>query len=255
MKGPSATALAFCPTPGATYKLIYLARRRSGMPAEAFPEAWRAHSRLASTFATSLGTHFRSSRQCVVDPADGPDPLFTNDHDGSTILTLKSWPDLLAARYHPKALDELLADEKRVFAGAVDDWTMAAEETLLRDDVATDHVLLSFLTPLTGLGAARFAEQSLKLSQRLVAVARGARRIVWNRVVDPAPAFAFAAVTELWFADRDAMIAAAHSYPVRDVLAHTGAADLGRSVHLRARLNLAKTTTGTVGASGWSEAS
>ena len=254
MTGPSAAARAFQPDDGATYKLIYLARRRVDMPADEFPQAWREHSRLASNFAASLGAHFRGSRQCVKDAVADADPVFANDYDGSTILTMKSWPDLLAARYHPHALDELLEDEKRVFAGTVDDWTMAAEETVLRDGDTQDHVLLSFLAPDAALSTADFATRAGDCADRLAEASPDASRIVWNRVVDPARAYPFAAVAELWFAERAAMVAATRAPAVIAALTQPGIADPERSVHLAARLNLAKSTSGAGGATNWSEA-
>lgn len=251
-KGPSATARAFIPTPGAQYKLVYLARRSPTLAPEEFPQAWREHSQLASSFGTSLGKHFLSSHQCVKHRADGLATSFVNDYDGSTILGMKSWEDLLAARYHPHALDELLEDEKRVFAGPVDEWTMAVEEHVLRRGNPTTNVLLSFLTPRD---AADMAEKSRAAAAELPGLLPSASRIVWNRVIDPAMAYPFAAMIEAWFPDPDSAIAAAGNSQIVPAFEQADIADPSRGARLLARLNFAKARNDAVGGSGWSEQS
>ncbi|GEM_PF-2551793 len=251
-KGPSATARAFAPSSGAQYKLAYLAQRSPVLAPEAFPQAWREHSQLASSFGTSLGKHFLSSHQCVKHRTDVIDASFANDYDGSTILGMKSWEDLLAARYHPHALDELLEDEKRVFAGPVDDWTMAIEEKALLQGKPTADVMLSFLTPIQ---AADFHTRSLDAAGALVHLLPEASRIVWNRVVDPAPCYPFAAMIEVWLPDADTAIAAAGDSQIVRALEQADLADPLRGARLLARLNFAKARDAAAGANGWSEES
>jgi len=252
VRTPTPTARAFQPKPGALYKLIYLAKRNPTLTAEEFPQAWREHSQLASSYGTSLGKHFLSSHQNVKDRAEDLDPSFANDYDGSTILGMKSWEDLLAARYHPHSLDELQEDEKRVFAGWVDDWTMAVEENVLVDGKPTGNVILSFLTPCD---PADFAEKSLQAAQSLVALLPGASRIVWNRVVDPASAYPFAAVIEAWLPDATTAKIAASDSQIVPALEQSEIADPEQGARLLARLNLAKATSSTDGDTSWSEES
>lgn len=233
-KGPSPTARAFTPRPGAMYKLAYLAQRSPALAADEFPQAWREHSQLARSFGTSLGKHFLSSRQCVKERASGIDASFDNDYDGSTILGMKSWEDLLAARYHPHALDELLEDEKRVFAGEVDDWTMAIEENVLKDGEATRNVLLSFLAPR---GGDDFAARSLAEARRISGLVPQASRIVWNEVVDPAKAYPFAALIEVWMPDLPAAIDAAGNSQIVSAIEQGAIADPANGARLFARIN------------------
>ena len=250
---PSGTALRFEPRPGAHYKLVYLAKRNQALKAEDFPAAWRAHSQLASSFATSLGKHFVSSHQCVTDLSARIDPSFANAFDGSTLLGMKSWADLLAARYHPHALDELQKDEARVFAGPVDDWTMAVEEHELRVGATGGHVLLSFLTPAPGADARLFLERSHAEAEGLPGLMSGASRIVWNRVVDPARSYPFAAVVEAWFPDAESAAHAAADSAIVAAFEQRAIADPAHGARLFARLNLAKLTGGKDGETNWAE--
>ena len=250
---PSSTARHFEPRAGARYKLVYLARRNPALAAADFPAAWRAHSQLASSFGTSLGKHFVSSHQCVKDEAEGIDPSFANTFDGSTILGMKSWPDLLAARYHPHALDELQKDEARVFAGPVDDWTMAVEEHELREGPTGGHVLLSFLTRSPRIEAKFFLERSRAEAEVLPRLMPDASRLVWNRVVDPAPSYPFSVVIEAWFPDAGTAARAAADAPAIAAFEQRATADPARGARLFARLNLAKTTSGKDGETSWAE--
>ncbi|WP_279351435.1 EthD domain-containing protein [Erythrobacter litoralis] len=252
MGGPSPTALAFQPDPEKRYKLIYLARRNPALAPAEFPEAWRSHAALAGKFATSLGKHFLSSHQCVKDREEGVSALLTKDYDGSTILGMKSWEDLLAARYHPHSLEELYEDEKRVFAGAVDNWTMAVEESVIVDGDATSHVLLSFVSPEKRDG---FDLASRAAAGRLPAAFPDAKRIVWNEVVDPAKAYRFAAVIEVWFPNRDKALAAASNDKALENLGQATLASATESVQMLAKLNLARQTTGSDGATEWTQTS
>src|SRR5439155_25259528 len=113
------------------FKIIYLAKRNPKLGPEDFPEAWRSHSRLASTLVNTMGQHFLRVRQCIkAYDADVP-PEYVNTHDGTALLTMRSWDGLVRARYHPDAIKTMHADEPRVFADYVANWTMAAEEVRL----------------------------------------------------------------------------------------------------------------------------
>lgn len=242
MTGPSDTALAFEPDPNLRYKLVYLARRNPALAVEEFPAAWRAHSQLAASFGSTFGKHFVSSQQCVRDPVSALRPSFTQDYDGSSILTMKSWADLLAARYHPRSLDELKKDEARVFAGPVDDWTMAVEEHPIVDGEPTGHVLLSFIAPREECPADVFCEYSRNYAGELAERPAGPARLVWNKVVDAAPAYPFAAVVEAWFPDRDTALSAARDAQVARALEQADIADPARGARVFARINLARGT-------------
>lgn len=254
MAHPSDAALAFVPDSRRGYKLMYLPQRNPALAAEEFPEAWRSHSRFASQFATTLGSHFRSVHQCVKDRAGGLTAGFDNDRDGCAILALKSWEDLLAARYHPVAAKELLEDEVRVFSGFVDQWTMAVEEQLLADGDHTTNVLLSFLRRRDGIDPARFREASRDAAQRLKEGAAPPVRLVWSAVVDPAVAFAFDAVIEAWYPDRESALASARDPAQATMLEQATLADPEQGIRLLARLNLSKRTESAGAATSWTSA-
>ena len=251
MAEPSAASLAFKPDPGASYKLIYLAQRNPALQADDFPQAWREHSQLASKFAGSLGSHFRSVRQCVKDRAAGLADTFSNDRDGSAILAMKSWNDLMSARYHPRALDEMLADEARVFSSQVDNWTMAVAETVLQDGETGEHMILSFLARRPACGPAHFSERSLARTREFARGGSCEARIVWNEVIDPARDLKFDGVIELWYPNRTTALSAAADPKTIEVLEQSDIADPTAGARLFARLNLAKQTSGEAEATAW----
>lgn len=238
------------------YKLIYLARRNPALREDEFPEVWREHSRLASRFVSTFGAHFRSVNQCVKARELGAPPAFRNDYDGACLIGMKSWDDLVAARSHPRAQQELQADELRVFAGLVDPWTMAVEEQPVREGAAGDHVMLAFLAPRAGLapGALDAGLASLARALDECAGARTAGAITIDRVIEPAKDHGFAAVVELWFTDGATMLAAARDEALSRLLACEDIAGAQGNVNLLARLNLTKTGTATPqGEGAWTE--
>src|SRR6266852_450544 len=138
------------------FKITYLARRNPKIAAADFSEAWRSHSRLASTLVNTLGKHFTSVRQCIkVYDADVP-PEYVNPHDGCALLTMKSWDDLLKARYHADSLKTMRDDEPRVFADYVENFTMAAEETSYMEKREGSSALLHFVPRLDGVSQEKF---------------------------------------------------------------------------------------------------
>lgn len=238
------------------FKLMYLARRNPNISEADFPEAWRSHSRLASTFGDSLGTHFLTVRQCVkAYDLDAP-AAYRNAYDGCALLQMKSWQDLETARSHPRALMELKQDEERVFADYVDQWTMAAEEIPLSGDPDGEHVLLLFMTPASGHDMASFTAGLERLGQELVVspAAGKARGIMIDRVVEPAAAYGFGAVVEIWFDLAETMIAVARDAQLSGILDAPELADSGSSPRLLARLNLSKHKADAEdGGSAWTE--
>lgn len=196
------------------FKLIYLAKRNPAIVPADFPEAWRSHSRLASTLAQTMGQHFVRVRQCIkAHEADVP-AEYHNEHDGTALLTLRSWDSLVKARYHPDALRIMHADEPRVFAGHVAPWTMAAEEVRLIEKREGNAALVHFFPRGRDCDAYTFQEKwTGEYADRigsLQKVATGAAVFALNHVLDaPSPAYTFAGVSELWFDDLESARAVA----------------------------------------------
>jgi hypothetical protein len=229
-----------------SFKITYLARRNPNIAAEDFPEAWRSHSRLASTLVATLGKHFTRVRQCIkVYEADVP-PEYTNVHDGAALLTMKSWDDLLSARYHPDSLKTMHDDEPRVFADYVKNFTMAAEETRYMEKREGAAALLHFVPRRTGVDPDAFqAMWSGDHARRILGldiVKETATGFMLNRVIDtPGPDYDFAGISELWFDDvpqaRSAAWDADHRAAIRLL---STVADSARTVSLLIRLNFEK---------------
>jgi hypothetical protein len=226
-----------------TAKLIYLARRNPTLAAADFPEAWRSHSRLASTLGANFGQHFPRVRQCVkVWDEDLPQP-YANDYDGSALLTMKSHDDLKAAQSHPDALSTMRDDELRVFAEHAANFTLAAEETGGFGDPDGQAVLLRFVARADAVSPAAFQHAWAELSDRMArAAVAGARGLILNRVVEsPGPRYAFAGISELWFEDVETARQAAWSEALQSACAAVdGLSDRAGTVALLARLNLDK---------------
>lgn len=195
-----------------THKLIYLARRNPRIAASQFGEAWRSHSRLASTLGTNFARHFTRVRQCIkACEAEVPD-AFANEFDGAAILTMKSWDDLRAARSHPDALTTMRKDEDRVFAGPVADWTTAVEEIFVAGEPQGSAALLWFARRRPDANREDLTSAWRADGPAVASASRasGAIGVALNRIVEsPGPQADFAGIAELWFDDVDTARAAA----------------------------------------------
>ena len=197
------------------FKLIYLARRNPALTPLEFPEAWKSHSRLASQYATTLGTHYNRVIQCLkVVQSDVPE-AFVNEIDGVAMLTMKSWDDLQATRSDAHVNSVLRDDEPRVFADYVDKSMLAVDETVLMDKGTGKFALLSFLP----INPASTQSEFLKFwagpharEMMDAAACRGAVGYHQCRVVDhPGPPYAFGGLAELWTATLEAALSVAGS--------------------------------------------
>jgi hypothetical protein len=225
------------------FKLIYLARRNPAIAPEDFPEAWRSHSRLASSLGANFGQHFIRVRQCVKALGEDLPAAYDNPHDGSALLTMKSLDALKAARTHPDALSTMRNDELRVFAEYAANFTMSAEETGGFGDADGLAALLRFVWRAEAAPQADFEQAWSRLADRVAAADAGARGLMLNRVVEsPGPRYAFAGISELWFEDVETARRAAWNEALQDAFAEVDAlSDPARNVALLARLNLDKT--------------
>jgi EthD domain len=195
------------------FKLVYLARRNPALTPEAFPEAWKSHSRLASQFSSTLGTHYSRVIQCLkayqVQVPEG----FLNDIDGVAMLTMKSWEDLQATRSDANVNSVLRDDEPRVFADYVDRSMLAVDESVLMDKGPGRYALLSFLpvnahsnqSELYKVWSGAHAEELMDACH----VAVGYHQC---RVVDhPGVPYAFGGLAELWTSTLDDALSIAYS--------------------------------------------
>ena len=228
------------------FKIIYLAKRNSKIAPEDFPEAWRSHSRLASTLVDTMGKHFLRVRQCLkIYDADVPSE-YNNNHDGSAILTMKSWQDLLGARYHPDSVNTMRDDEPRVFADYVENYTMAAEESLISEKAEGTAALLHFVMRRDHMDACTFEqywrEDYVNQICELDTVKNTATGFAINRVINtPGPDYNFAGISELWFDDEKKARAVAWDEGHRAVMRSLDkVADTSRTASLFIRLNFQK---------------
>ena len=237
------------------YKLIYLAKRNPAIAKEDFPEAWRSHSQLASKFVSSLGSHFRSVRQCIKIWEEKLPESFQNEHDGSAILEMKSYEDMQAARSHPRSQDEMKTDEVRVFADYVEKWTMPCEGHILLDRGAGEFVLLSFLMKRSDLDIDQFFQQLKSDCENLAQLPGSGEqitRLVVNKVIELRdPPYDFSAIVEIWFANLDDAYQAAGNTKIIEALEQKQIAYPERGARLLARINLEKSKK--VGADGETE--
>ena len=185
-----------------SHKLIYLARRNPAIEEKDFGETWKSHSLLASTLGTGFSRHFTRVRQCIkVYEAKVP-PEYVNEHDGSALLTMRSWEDLRAARSHPNALSTMRDDELRVFAEYAANFTMATEEIAQQGRGEGAAALLQFLHSPPGEDR---AEWQNRWQQQMMAAyeadrAHDACGLVLSRTIEtPGPRYDFAAISETWF--------------------------------------------------------
>jgi EthD domain len=228
------------------FKLIYLARRNPKIAQEDFSEAWISHSRLASTLINTIGTHFARVRQCI-KVYDAKAPLeYGNHHDGAGVMTMKSWDDLMAARYHTDTVTTMRDDEARVFADYAENYTMAAEETSYLDKREGFAALLHFIGRRDDVDPQTFQNywtgEHIERILGLDIVKRSGCVFALNRVINtPGPDYNFAGISELWFDGTAQAEAAAwddnHRAAMRglDVVS-----DPARTVSLITRINFQK---------------
>lgn len=191
------------------YKMIYLARRNSASaptPAE-FPKLWRSHAAFVGQFG-SVGSRFTQVLQCsrVLDTPGVAG--VTQDYDGVAVLSCPTLEDTHVQGLPPDIRLKVDADERRVFDGLVEDFTMRAREHVLLDsgfDAARERAaLITFMKarPDTGHEALvrAWREKHGPALLAVPAIAGRAVRCVLNEIVEPPPAgYDYDAISELWF--------------------------------------------------------
>lgn len=224
------------------WKMIYLARRNPALAAEDFPQAWREHSALGAG-CTNVRDKVKSVRQCSRDLQNTAQLAGASaDYDGVNLLVLRDrqaaddiWSD-------EETLRIMRPDEPRVFSTYVRNFTLVAEEAVLRDGEPTDCVVAAFLGLREGTDPADLARAlaTADAAQWLADPAFGAAvRLVVNRVDGtPPPGYDYALIVEAWFPDPASAVQAfgAISLPERLPQAVAACIDPARSVSLLTRV-------------------
>jgi hypothetical protein len=227
------------------FKLIYLARRNPSLTPAEFPEAWKSHSRLASQYATTLGTHYNRVIQCLkAFQAEVPNP-FVNNIDGVAMLTMKSWQDLEATRGNAHVNSVLRDDEPRVFADYVDKSMLAVDETVRMDRGVGKCALLSFLPVNPKSNQSEFLNVWRgPHAQELMDVPACRAAVGYHqcRVVDhPGPPYAFAGLAELWTSSlQDALSVACSDDYIRSMAGLGHVVDLPHVISMLVQISFEK---------------
>ena len=224
------------------WKMIYLARRNPALAPEDFPQAWREHSALGAG-CTNVRDKVKSVRQCSRDLENTALLAGASaDYDGVNLLLLRDRQAADDIWNDEETLRIMRPDEPRVFSTYVRNFTLVAEEHLLRDGGPTDCVVTAFLGLGPGLKPADLDRALAAESPEhwLADPAFGAaRRLVVNRVDGtPPPGYDYALIVEAWFPDPASAVQAfgAISLPERLPRALAACIDPARSVTLLARV-------------------
>ena len=190
------------------YKMIYLARRNPVATAAEFPKLWRSHAAFVSQFG-SVGSRFTQVMQCsrVLDVPGVAGA--SQDYDGVAVLSCPTLEDTLTQTLPPDIRVKVDTDERRVFDGLVEDFTMRASEHVLLDagfDAARERAaLITFIKAKPGVSGAAlaqdFREKRWPALRALPGMAHSVVRCVLNEIVEKPPAgYEYDAISELWFA-------------------------------------------------------
>jgi|JI10StandDraft_1071094.scaffolds.fasta_scaffold190419_2 hypothetical protein len=225
-----------------TWKMIYLARRNPALAAEHFPKAWREHSALGAG-CTNVRDKVKSVRQCSRD-LDNTSRLAgaSAAYDGVNLMVLRDRQAATDIWNDEETLRIMRPDEPRVFSTWVRDFTLIAEECLLRDGEPTDCVVTAFLGLAPGLNQADLARSLAAAGPErwLADPALGAsRRLVLNRVDGtPPPGYDYALILEAWYPDPATAVRAFDTLSLPERLPRVVAAciDPARSVTLLTRV-------------------
>lgn len=186
------------------WKMIYLARRNHTLAPEDFPQAWREHSALGRE-CRNVQDKVRAVRQCarVLDRPGVPNGA-SADYDGVNLLSLRDRQAADDIWNDEETLRIMRPDEPRVFSTYVRDFTLVAQEQVLRDGEETGVCLTLFLRSAPGerLQAHDFAAVS-------AAPWVTATRLVWNTVEgERPPSYEYDAIVEAWFTSVEAVAGA-----------------------------------------------
>jgi hypothetical protein len=198
------------------HKMLYLARRNPVATAAEFPKLWRSHAAFVSQFG-AVGSRFTQVMQCS-RVLDAPGVAGTSqDYDGVAVLSCPTLEDTHTQGLPPDIRVKVDADERRVFDGLVEDFTMRAKEHVLLDtgfDAARERAaLITFMKARPGTGRealARSWRENLGPSLLAVpAISGRAVRYVLNEIVEQPPAgYEYDAISELWFSSVAEAVAA-----------------------------------------------
>lgn len=200
-------------TPPSRWKMIYLARRNPALAPEDFPQAWREHSALGRQ-CKNVQDRVRSVTQCVRLLHDSPAGASTG-YDGVNLLGLRDRDSADAIWTDAETLAIMRPDEPRVFDRYVRDFTLVAQEQVVREGPLGEAVLVGFLKRRAGVEPGDF-QRALGLEPMPWPEAK---RTVLNLVEPQRPAgYDFDAILEWWFDDAPTLLKALDGRPLASAL-------------------------------------
>lgn len=183
-----------------TLKTIYLARRNADISAVDFPRRWKEHSALAGQFAR-LQKYFAGVVQCAKLTAPNEVLGAKNDFDGVNLITMSSDSLDAATAFwdEPDTIESMRPDELRVFDRYVRDFSLVAQQQVLKPGSITAFGVITFLKRKEEGSASRLAERWGVSLEDVPAFAQLVRRHVKNVTVLPPPrGYEFDLVSEVW---------------------------------------------------------
>lgn len=196
-------------------KALYLANRHPRLTREAFAQRWLHHSRMGDVLPDPrLRANVSSLRYCLtLDPA-GILPLASNEHDGVSLLGLRSVVSIPTIHQLIVQNDIAFADELRTFERPVDQCSLYMASELLLAGAETDVAVIELARSRADVACVDHLKQADGQREPLLAQTglreQGLRRWVRNVAVAPGSrGFTYDLVNELWFDSVEQVAAAA----------------------------------------------
>jgi len=223
------------------YKLIYLARRATGVSREDWPRTWRSHAVFASKFP-ALEAEIAYMRYCnrIDAPTLDGNPCAIEGlspvHDGVAIAAGDRLDGLNGTGFGEEDRAKIDQDELRVFDMPTPNFTYYCTEAVLRDGKPGEAALFRFLARKPEMTRDQFdlrvGERHAEVAEAVIAKLPTITRYVNNRPVhEPLPRFPFDTIAECWFASAEDAVRALSDDAFGAVTDDLGTfCDLGNSV-------------------------
>jgi hypothetical protein len=189
------------------YKMIYLARRNPTVSPADWPRTWRSHPRFVSQFpiVASAIQHLNYCSRVYEPTLDGlrfDPPGATQDYDGAAIVASPDAP-VSGANVPPEIHEQIMDDERRVFAALTPTFTMRGRESLVVGGAPGMSAVLRFLRRKPGVSREAFdkawAETQAGAAERAVAKGRIDRYVHTAVLETPPPGYEYDGISETWF--------------------------------------------------------
>lgn len=176
-------------------KVIYLARRKSGLSMAAFRQRWLQHGRLAMSLP--IWRNMWKYAQC--------DPLHpAGDWDAIGLVWYRSWEALDSIARQPELRQPLLDDELETFSGYVRDSAVLTEEEVIKSGPETHHKLFAFVPD----GSGKSAEPLLATDEAV----RSVRSSAVSNAYTASTGLDYRFVVENWYASEDEAMRSAERF-------------------------------------------